>query len=127
VYDRPLNAPECRDLAAGAPAITHVRVCAKIGVPEGNHKENGMFVVELAFDHTPERMQARPDHRQRLQNLKELGRLLMAGPYADDSGALLVFDVSGLDEMRQLLAEDPYYRTAGVTVVRCTEWTPIVR
>jgi uncharacterized protein len=86
-----------------------------------------MFVVELALDPTPERMQARPDHRQRLQNLKNQGRLLMAGPYADDAGALLVFDVTELDEMQQLLAEDPYYRTAGVTVVRCTEWTPIVR
>ena len=86
-----------------------------------------MFVVELAFDATPERMQARPAHRERLQTLRAQGRLVMAGPYADDSGALLVFDVAALDELQQLLDEDPYYRTAGVTVLRRTEWTPIVR
>jgi uncharacterized protein len=101
--------------------------CAKIVRRQAHLKERWMFIVELAFDSSPQRMEARPAHRERLQQLKAKGKLVMAGPYVDDSGALLVFDVAVLDELQQLLADDPYYRTAGVTVVRLTEWTPIIR
>jgi uncharacterized protein len=85
-----------------------------------------MFVVELEFDGTPDRLAARPAHRQRLQALREAGRLVMAGPFADDSGALLVFDVADSAELAGLLDEDPYYRTPGVKIVRQQEWAPII-
>lgn len=49
----------------------------------------------------------------------------MAGPWPDDSGALLVFDTdeAGVDE---IMAGDPYYRAPGVTVVSVRSWQPIV-
>lgn len=40
---------------------------------------------------------------------------------------LLIFDVADLDELERILADDEYYRTDGVTVVRRTEWTPLFR
>jgi uncharacterized protein YciI len=86
-----------------------------------------MFIVELALEASPQRLQARPVHRERLQSLKTNGQLVLAGPFADDSGALLVFDVAERDQLEELMADDPYYRTDGVTVVRITEWAPIVR
>ena len=85
-----------------------------------------MYVVELAFDDNPARLEARPAHRQRLTDLKERGLLRKAGPWADDSGALLIFDVDSADELERLLAEDPYYRAPGVTVASKRRWTPIV-
>jgi uncharacterized protein YciI len=85
-----------------------------------------MFVVELAFDGNPERLAARPAHRQRLQALRAAGRLVMAGPFADDSGALLIFDVPDGGALAELLGEDPYYGTPGVRVVRRREWSPII-
>ncbi|MGP3967163.1 YciI family protein [Streptomyces sp. 6N223] len=89
-----------------------------------------MLIVELAFADpaTPERLAARPAHRERLTRLHAEGRLLAAGPYADDSGALLVFDVAGgRPELERIMAGDPYYRTPGVEVAGVREWTLLVR
>jgi len=85
-----------------------------------------MFVVELAFGDDPERLAARPAHRQLLTRRHEEGTLVMAGPFPDDSGALLIFDVPDAAELHRLLDADPYFTTAGVTVVRRQEWSPIV-
>jgi hypothetical protein len=52
-----------------------------------------MFVVELAFGSDPERLAARPAHRDTLLRLHLTGAVRMAGPFHDDTGALLVFDV----------------------------------
>jgi uncharacterized protein YciI len=86
-----------------------------------------MFVVELGFGDDRERLAARPAHRQRLEQLHRDGVLVMAGPYADESGALLVFDVPDTAGLESVLAADPYYRTPGVEVLRRQEWSPIVR
>lgn len=85
-----------------------------------------MFVVELAFDGNPERLKHRPAHRQRLEELRDAGRLVMAGPFADDAGALLIFSVDTEAELSALLDDDPYYGAPGVNVVRTQEWSPIV-
>lgn len=85
-----------------------------------------MYLVELAFDGSPERLALRPAHRERLQRLRDAGRLVLAGPFADESGAVLVFDVPSESEVASLMDEDPYYRASGVTVVRIREWTPVV-
>lgn len=84
-----------------------------------------MYVLELAFTDNPRRLAARPAHRARLIALEEDGLLRLAGPWADDSGALLVFqtDESGI---RDIVAEDPYYTTPGVTIVATRAWDPIV-
>lgn len=84
-----------------------------------------MIVLELAFDDSPARLAARPAHRQRLAELHGKGVLVMAGPWADDVGALLVFDGSR-SEVDRLMAEDPYYTTEGVRVLSLREWRPIV-
>ncbi|MEU8331397.1 YciI family protein [Micromonospora sp. NPDC048839] len=86
-----------------------------------------MFILELAFGDEPDRLAARPAHRERLQALRQEGRLAMAGPFPDDSGALLIFDVPDAEAFAAVVAEDPYYRTPGVTIVRQQEWSPIVR
>jgi uncharacterized protein len=86
-----------------------------------------MFVVELAFGpQQEERLAARPAHRQLLGQWHADGIVVTAGPYTDESGALLVFDVPDVDVLERLLGEDPYYRTPGVTVVRKQEWSPVV-
>ncbi|MEU9048116.1 MULTISPECIES: YciI family protein [unclassified Kitasatospora] len=84
-----------------------------------------MLIVELAFTSAAERLAARPAHRALLSRLHEEGRLVAAGPWRDDSGALLVFDVERA-ELDRVLADDPYYRTPGVEVLGVREWTPVV-
>jgi len=85
-----------------------------------------MYVVELAFEPTPERLAARPAHRELLQALSGEGKVVMAGPFADDSGALLVFEVSDEQELAGLLDQDPYFTTPGVRVAGQREWSPII-
>lgn len=86
-----------------------------------------MFVVELAFTSAPERLAARPAHREALGRLHAEGKLFAAGPWADDQGALLVFTVGRADEIEAILEADPYYRrTPGVEVRGVREWAPVV-
>jgi uncharacterized protein len=85
-----------------------------------------MIVLELAFTDSPTRLAARPAHRERLVALHERGSLVMAGPWADDSGALLVF-TTNRSEVDRIMAEDPYYTTEGVRVVGLREWRPVVQ
>ncbi len=49
----------------------------------------------------------------------------MAGPWDDHSGALLVFDTDRAG-VEAIMAADPYYTTAGVTVTALRRWNPIV-
>lgn len=86
-----------------------------------------MFVVELTFTDDPARLAARPAHRERLRELHADGVLVMSGPFADDSGALLIFDVDDPATLDRILADDPYYSTPGVTVARRQPWSPIFR
>lgn len=84
-----------------------------------------MVVLELAFDDDPRRLTARPAHRERLKRLHAEGRVLMAGPWQDDSGAMLIF-VGEDDEVDRLIADDPYYTTPGVRVTARRRWAPVV-
>ena len=69
------------------------------------------------------RMGARPDHVARLNQLKDEGRLILAGPHpsidvsepgeAGFSGSLIVAEFDDLQQARQWADADPYV-TAGV-------------
>lgn len=69
-----------------------------------------IHVVRTTYLHEldSERLEARPDHRAWLTSLKERGICINAGPLADDSGALLVFDVADGAALEAILAQDPY-------------------
>lgn len=83
-----------------------------------------MVCVELAFTSDPRRLDGRAAHRQRLAGLHQRGLLAAAGPWADDSGALLIFR---LDEtaVRAEIDADPYYTAPGVRIVSVRTWTPV--
>ena len=69
------------------------------------------------------RMEARPSHVARLNELKDQGRLILAGPHpsidvsepgdAGFSGSLIVAEFDDLQQARQWADADPYV-TAGV-------------
>lgn len=69
------------------------------------------------------RLTARAGHLQRLQELKESGRLVLAGPHpaidapepgpAGFTGSLVVAEFYSLEDARQWADDDPYI-TAGV-------------
>jgi uncharacterized protein YciI len=83
-----------------------------------------MYAVNLTFSDDPRRLEARPAHRAFLAQLREAGELVAAGPFAGDVGALLLFDVDH-DRMQEILRQDPYYETPGITVSWVNEWSPL--
>lgn len=85
------------------------------------------FVVEMTFGDQEKRAAVRPAHRDHLTGLVERGVIVMSGPWADDRGALLVFEVADADEVRALVAADPYSLGGVLADVTIREWTPILR
>lgn len=90
-----------------------------------------MWTLELRFstdnaEHTAARLAARPAHRASLTELHARGQLHAAGPFADDSGALLLFDVPDRAALDRLLDADPYFRLPGVELASVREWSPVV-
>jgi len=84
-----------------------------------------VICIELSFTDDSARLAARPAHRERLQDLYARGSLLAAGPWDDDSGALLVLDTDRAGA-EAIMAADPYFTTPGVRLVSMRTWQPVV-
>lgn len=84
------------------------------------------FVAIVTFGDAEKRMQARPHHRAYLQQLLAEGKLHESGPWADDSGALIIYEAAGQTEAQALLGADPYSAVDGIIAdVRLLEWNRI--
>jgi uncharacterized protein YciI len=84
------------------------------------------FVLQLSFKNNTRRLQVRPAHRDYLRSLLEQGKLVTAGPFADDAGALLVYEVEDEAEVRDILAADPYTAAGVYDIEQLREWRPIL-
>jgi uncharacterized protein len=83
------------------------------------------FVLEIKFKDDEKRLQVRPAHRAFLAERLAERKLVTAGPWADDSGALLVFEAGSEAELRELLTTDPYRIANVYDEVSLREWQPI--
>ena len=72
-----------------------------------------------------ERLAVRPAHREYLGRLTADGKLVLAGSWVDDTGAVLVFDVKDRAELNRILDADPYTTAKLIAEQRIREWTPI--
>jgi len=54
--------------------------------------------------------QIRPEHRHYLTSLRERGQLVLAGPFTDDSGALIVYEAATRAYAEKLIQGDPFSR-----------------
>jgi uncharacterized protein YciI len=57
--------------------------------------------------------QVRPLHRDYAQKLSNEGKIVVAGPFRDGTGALIVYEADTLQEAEALAANDPFF-TRGV-------------
>lgn len=85
-----------------------------------------IFAVQFRFvpQENERRLQVRPKHRDYLASLREAGKLVTAGPFADDGGALLLYDVADEAEVHQILADDPYPSDV-YEIEQIREWRPL--
>ena len=76
------------------------------------------IICEDSENSLEKRLKARPDHLNRLHQLKDQGRLLVAGPHpaidniepgeAGFTGCLIVAEFDGLQSAQQWADDDPY-------------------
>lgn len=85
------------------------------------------FAVILTYSDDNEKRQAvRPSHRDYLRGLVEQGRLLHAGPFADDSGSLIVYEATSADEVQAILNDDPFSKEGIITDSVIREWNRVL-
>jgi uncharacterized protein len=83
-------------VGAFIPLLTHERLQMKYVVI-------ARYVNDVA---TVEKL--RPAHRLYARQLATEGKLVAAGPFADGSGGLFIYEVGSLQEVEDLVAADPY-------------------
>jgi uncharacterized protein YciI len=68
----------------------------------------------------------RPIHRQYLTGLRERGQLAAAGPFTDDSGALIVYEAASREEAESYLQGDPFNQNGIFVKYQLRPWNPVM-
>lgn len=66
----------------------------------------------------------RPAHLEYIGELHRRGKVVMAGPFGDGSGGMVIFSVDSLDEARALVLDDPLVK-GGARRFQLLEWQPL--
>ena len=70
--------------------------------------------------------QHRPVHRQYLTGLREKGQLVVAGPFTDDSGGLIVYEAPSREEAEKLILADPFHQHGIFLRYQLRPWNPVL-
>jgi uncharacterized protein len=70
--------------------------------------------------------EVRPVHRQYLTSLKERGQLAAAGPFTDDSGALIVYEAGSREEAERFIQADPFNKAGIFVTYQLRPWNPVM-
>lgn len=81
-----------------------------------------MLIAAYPSEKSGERQEVRPRHREYLKELVDKGKLFASGPWADDSGACIIYEAVDEAEVRALFAADPFSRSGVATMVSVNEW-----
>jgi uncharacterized protein YciI len=84
-----------------------------------------LFALQLKFTDLERRLQVRPAHRDYLISLKKAGKLVASGPFADQTGALLIYEVADEAELTEILEKDPYTVAEVYEIAALNEWQPL--
>jgi len=83
------------------------------------------YVAILTFQNNDERLAIRPKHREYLASLLEQGKLVLSGPFADESGALIMYQADSEEEVRSIIAADPYTTVNAIADLQLREWKQV--
>ncbi len=70
-----------------------------------------MFFVVIGYDGPygqEGRRLYREEHLRRLEDLCRKGKLILAGPFSDKSGSLIVVEAESREEVEAFMEKDPY-------------------
>jgi uncharacterized protein len=84
------------------------------------------YAVTITYGDTALRDKIRPIHREYLTSLFERNVLICAGPFTDDSGAMLVYEAESDTALEAILSKDPYWVNTGcLSSVSIKEWNRV--
>jgi len=77
---------------------------------ESKQEDPTLFVIigHDAPDAKEKRPQHRPDHLRHLEPLAAAGKIILAGPFTDGTGSLIIVDADSRAAVWELVARDPY-------------------
>lgn len=81
------------------------------------------FVVETRY-RKDKYGAVRPRHREYLAKLAEDGTVAVAGPFGDDSGAVILIQAEDREALQTVLDEDPYHLEDALESRTAREFTP---
>ncbi|MGH2533938.1 MAG: YciI family protein [Thermomicrobiales bacterium] len=84
------------------------------------------FVAILTFGDRERRLEVRPQHREYLASLHAQGKLHESGPFADEAGALIIYEAGDDAEVRLLIEQDPYSKAGVIDHLEIREWRRII-
>ena len=85
------------------------------------------FAVVTTYQVEPApRLEARPRHRAYLAGLRQKGVVVLAGPWADGSGGLVIYAVADRAELALILTKDPYVVAGVIERFDIREWTAVI-
>jgi len=72
------------------------------------------------------RQEIRPSHREYLKSLLDSGKLYQAGPFGDDTGAIIVYEADDLAEVEEILTNDPFAQNGVIVGASINEWNIVM-
>jgi hypothetical protein len=58
--------------------------------------------------------------------LRDSGQLAASGPFTDDSGALIVYEATSVEEAEKLLQGDPFHQNGIFLTYMLRPWNPVI-
>lgn len=68
--------------------------------------------------------EVRPLHGQYLKGLLEKGQLVMAGPFTDGSGAMIVYEAASSEDAERMIQNDPFHQRGVFGRYQVRPWNP---
>ena len=84
------------------------------------------FLLEYRYVDQVARMAARDEHLAYMRRLNAAGSVLLAGPFTDDTGAIVVYTVPDRAAAQDLVDGDPYTVAGATTGHTLREWQVVV-
>ena len=84
------------------------------------------FLLEYRYVPQDARMAAREDHLAYMNGLNAKGTVVLAGPFADDLGAVVVIEAPDLAAAQQVVDGDPYTAAGAATGHTLREFRVVV-
>ena len=84
------------------------------------------FAAIIDYGNKDKIMEIRPAHRIYLAELKASGKLVVAGPFRDFSGGLIVYDAADEAGVEALIKADPFYAGGVFVTWSIRPWSPVM-